>query len=818
MLIDLNGDAVSHLISENLANSPKTKSKIILFDAPAGAGKTYVLCKLAVDLANAGERILFVQPTKDLITATLKKIQEEDKYVDAFRIDETNTKHVVLSIIEYMKNADREGQILFITHASFERIAYVHRKNEWNLLIDEALQSHRSVPLKFKFTHAPLTDHLLTTPTDETWSKVEIGNQAGLSVLRDKMMEDDGLKLFEPAVSLVGSQHWNVYVHTDGYTRFVSDVASKAAPPQLFGLLKPSICEGYKSVRIAGARISESLLVKSWRLQGAQMQFEALDSLRYKAHTACERVTIYYAIKENWSKYLRNKHEQPLWKPLLRKISELADEQQFMYSANNDRVGLFMNDGKANRLPNAPHGLNDFTHFNFVAFLSARNLNPQYNSFLQTQGMTDDEIRCDLYYGNAYQAIMRGGLREPKNTEPQTIVVPDMGLALWLQSIFQGSKIEWLGFLLPEGTKKKSGRTRIYSSDAERKKAHRNKLSTRDYLQIWKDLIDKLPNHHEDDKLKCTEYCDEIDFINVSFVPRFQACIWESVEQKTNPRYVVASSHDQFIYKLREYHRRTVSSKESNRLMTLGCPAPDPISMRRAENMAFANGIMIDNDGGDLTPDEFANLFPHTAMVIYNTYSCTSLHRRWRAYIPTEYIMHPDMYKNVIEQIFIAVEKEGFNKDGTDGKRKHGFDKGKKNAANVLYLPCQAGEADASFFLEYRDSQRKPLDPTQWINFDDEPEAVQSFVRSSSTAKTRNGHSKSLQEEIDLEIERWRNGNVARNRDQSYSTLYYALKRKCVTSSLIEEIMTGEAQMCGTKRLRDARLGQLKRLIKCSNR
>lgn len=249
-------------------------------------------------------------------------------------------------------------------------------------------------------------------------------------------------------------------------------------------------------------------------------------------------------------------------------------------------------------------------------------------------------------------------------------------------------------------------------------------------------------------------------------------------------------------------------------LLTCGLPATKPATggMRRLDNIILANGIFLDNDGGDLSPQEFAEFFPSLELVIFNTYSSTPEKPRWRVYIPTECVMTKYIYRNIIEHIFSALESNGFDKDGDSGNRKHGFDKGKKNASDPMYLPCQAAHPRGSFFLEFREAPRSPLDPRSWINFDHEPESFIDLVQRSRPYE----HYKPLPEvEIEQELFRWRvEGDRPHNRNVGWSALYFALLAKGVPGAKIEEIMTEEAGKCASIRLRNDRIKQLVRLRK----
>ncbi|WP_460452593.1 DEAD/DEAH box helicase family protein [Alsobacter sp. SYSU BS001988] len=139
------------------------------FDALAGAGKTRALSRHADRLARHGHKVLFVQPTMHLITATLEN--EIQPLNPAYKVralhGETvpNDKSVVAEIVEYFRAAEPErGEVLFITHAAFFRTPYFERKRDWVLLMDEVPPVDVFEDLNLHDTHHLLTPYLTLIP------------------------------------------------------------------------------------------------------------------------------------------------------------------------------------------------------------------------------------------------------------------------------------------------------------------------------------------------------------------------------------------------------------------------------------------------------------------------------------------------------------------------------------------------------------------------------------------------------------------------------------------------------------------------------
>jgi primosomal protein N' len=98
---------------------------IFVFNALAGAGKTYALAKHADELARTGKKILFVQPTIQLIDNTYS-----DEFLARWKPDyriqpihsgsDNFSRSVKSEILNRMRAEDAGGEILLITHEAVD--------------------------------------------------------------------------------------------------------------------------------------------------------------------------------------------------------------------------------------------------------------------------------------------------------------------------------------------------------------------------------------------------------------------------------------------------------------------------------------------------------------------------------------------------------------------------------------------------------------------------------------------------------------------------------------------------------------------------
>jgi hypothetical protein len=142
---------------------------------------------------------------------------------------------------------------------------------------------------------------------------------------------------------------------------------------------------------------------------------------------------------------------------MIQAAKEVFPSGRFIWHGNKSLVdGPF--GSPAERLPNKPHGLNSFAGFDDIVFLSSLNPPTDHFRFFESRGLSGGEVRGFTYFAEAYQAIMRTSLRDPGNRQPKRILVPDRGLAEYLQDAFPGSRVEKLDIGLIDEVSKRRGR------------------------------------------------------------------------------------------------------------------------------------------------------------------------------------------------------------------------------------------------------------------------------------------------------------------------------------------------------------------------
>ncbi|MEP3948117.1 hypothetical protein [Ascidiaceihabitans sp.] len=160
---------------------------------------------------------------------------------------------------------------------------------------------------------------------------------------------------------------------------------------------------------------------------------------------------------------------------------QVFEDDEFVFLANNDNAEDTKRcfGTKAQQLPNAPWGLNDYQHIHNVAILSALNPTPAHRGFLNHLCQSSQAVRDALFHSNVYQAVMRSSLRNLDAKEPVCALVPDHNVAKALAGYFPGSSIEKMRMELKETDPKKVGRPTIVEKIPNSKSASDSKKRKR---------------------------------------------------------------------------------------------------------------------------------------------------------------------------------------------------------------------------------------------------------------------------------------------------------------------------------------------------
>ena len=375
------------------------------------------------------------------------------------------------------------------------------------------------------------------------------------------------------------------------------------------------------------------------------------------------------------------------------------------------------------RLPNVPHGLNDYSDVNNIAFLSALNPKSDHFRFLKTRGVDDDSVRRAVYCSAVYQSVMRSSIRDPQNLDSKIAIVPDISVARYLQDRFPRSIVEKLTAQIPESEiSTKAGRHRKYSSAKARQIEYRrrkrqNRSSDLLRLQGFPYLGEKSCGSEN------TAIIGDKKGIEIitNFVTHHGLCgtFYKHIKSGSPCAYLYCQNTELFIDVLAFFHSRKLPNKDANLLLS---PAifdpniPNELGTKHGlENIVAMRHLWMDFENGDLKPDELSELFPQIRLLVFNTYNHSKEKPRFRVIIPFDEPISSDDYSLLYNNIIEKIEDAGYSVGRGKGHPQSGLDVSKKTPTSLFYLPCQSQDPTQSFFKDYNDDKRKLLDPFAWI-------------------------------------------------------------------------------------------------------
>lgn len=711
------------------------RQTIFYVDALAGAGKTYSAIRYAHRLARRGQKVIVAQPSRHLIEMTVKNELQGLSPVRYTVLHGDRVKPVTPAIVAHFKETASGGEILFVTHEGLLRTPFIQNKGNWVLLWDEFPQIDHSVELNLPDTGKLIAPLIEVEPDDALYSiatPAGCEGEAGLEAMAQNANDDDVLRLFQNFARRMISDHFETYLISSQWMNLVSG-EGEVRRLSSFALLQPSFFKGFKQVVLLGACFEETLLNLLWSAQGVRFKPFKLP-LRYTRHQNGDLLRILYVTDEPWSKSIRDRKTgdqsgSVLDLALDRCRTRLGDAP-FIWMGNKDLSDGVFGVPNAIRLPNSPHGLNEFQHVHNVVVLSALNPSPGHFAFLESRGVDGEAVRTAGYRQAVYQAVMRSSLRDPDDRTAKTVVVMDRDTADWLAAKFSGSTVAVLGDTPLGPVRKKPGRSRIHATSAERKAAHRREQEIR--LLIEQDII-------TGDDLVASDYAALATQVRASMTEvagfpeqilgiasETAGTVFASLYSTRPTDHVTHEDDDAFIASLKSLHGDRFENKEDAGLISPAHFEPEMASetSRGLANIRHVRGVWLDNDGGDLSPDEFARLLPFLRIAAWNTFSSTPELPRWRAFIPTTQAMSLRVHRLILDQILKVLNKAGYwSKEQLAknlrirNRRLHGFDTSKLNPASMFFLPCQAAHPKGSFFTDYgeADRRRMPIEPYVWI-------------------------------------------------------------------------------------------------------
>lgn len=754
------------------------------FDALAGAGKTRKIAERAHFMAAKGAKVLICQPSMLLIDRTmedeLERINSSRRYPVTKIHGETNPGRVVAAVRDHMLHTKPGGEILVITHAAFLLSKQRHLQGlaaQWVLIIDETLNVAVGRSVNLPAHRAEFLKLISRRGQEPRYS--ELTTTKGAKLLRKAMRLDKAAKAVDPdddryeslvqTIRDIASDYRRVTTLSEQYISLAGEPDGDVKQMTIFSEVLPNVLMGFRKVIIASALFKDSLMYRVWRARGvefAPVGQQWFKGLRYTAHEHGDRMTIYYARRNDWSKSTRDRDVEDgvtVLDMVIESTKRLFGIEPWCWMGNVDMAESRLGACAHQRMPNSPHGLNSFQDFHNVAVFSALNATPPFFKWLYEIGIDGDEAKIAVARSTIYQAVMRCSVRNPASEDHKRIVVMDLATAEMLADLFPGAAVKQLPDmdLIEEG--KAWAMPRQTSSDRERKLKSREAVRTghmKDLEELnphdfWE--IDANPCHNtyiSTSYRSCDTKFDDFlalpdgmaaDANAADFDPNKYLAIYKSwvgpdgdviwsrdpvdadtsaTDYKDRYFYFRYGSHDMFIEMLRSFTSNVVPHKHDNYLVSVAHFAPfvGVDSARGLDNVAYLYGMWFDCDGGDLSHEQFAAMFPTLRMAIYSTHSSTAALKKWRVFIPTSHAMTPAAHRLILDLLLLFLREAGYRgkKELKDNPRiksrlAHGFDESKYNAAALFYLPCVTPDEGGRIWEDYNDVNRAPLNVREWV-------------------------------------------------------------------------------------------------------
>lgn len=670
---------------------------IYYVDALAGAGKTHSAIQHAVWMAGLGRKVAIIQPSKHLIQESYAKAivmaAKSGRFIPITRIDsDTNPANVTGALANHLRYTNpNEGEILFATHSAFLNCPYWHNRDLWAVVIDEIISPIQDMSLKLPQNHHYLTDVLELDNYNAHYSVLRVQEDhdklARFAIMAENKDDDQVHALFETVTTSIYSSHWTLFTQSANW-KAIENGSNTKDNLLIYGLLSPRFFEGFVEVTIMGAMFHDSILAKVWQDEVQFAEHKKIQgALRYQEHGAGNLLTIEYLFDRNWSKSFRNKElaGKKVFDLALERCAESMTGRDYIFVTNRDAEDYSRKMlATGVRVSNVCHGINEYQHINNAVFLSALNPAPSQFKMLQNLDVSADELSDAGYHQTVYQAIMRTSLRDPANSQPKHIIVPDKRAADYLAKHFKGCTVvrnKHLPVIKQEDVK--NGRPKTWVSDEQRNdaRAKRGRVEREQAALVQATPVRRIsivPSIYSP-QVEGFEYADNADLI----------------------RQLEAASHT------------VIADKKANVLLSPAAFNTEKSSdtKRGLDNIEYVNGVWLDNDGGDLTWQDFRAIFPTLHMVAFSTFSGGN---RYRVLIPTTTAMTIEVDHVIKRLIFDELAERGYaapGKETASKSKSHGFDVSKLTPSSLFFMPCKSANPEDSFFVELPGDE---LDPVVW--------------------------------------------------------------------------------------------------------
>ena len=571
--------------------------------APCSTGKTTAACHY-IAASRSVANYLYVAPSLELLNQTSRELTLLGVEPTAIT-SETHPRHVKGAIVRYLNSAPQIGAVLLVTWKAYIELPYFNRKSDWTVIVDEVPSVDRFHPYMVPRHGGVLSKHLtLRLIENQGLALVEAKDRKRLKRLLDGPRDqvDD---LFRDLFNDVLSLNHSVYVDRPSWNRIIDegDVSKEheANKVYLLSMLRPEALLGAK---LLGANVEDTLLYHWFRQKGVVFKPDPVisSSLRASPASLGERLRISYFLQgRSFSKYLGNKAViggrtvvggETIFDSMDALAASEFGNQSFLYIPNKHRRSIIDDLPNARAVSVACQGLNGLQDYHNLYFSAALNREPKHFAMLASLGLRPNLVHQATAHEAVYQAVMRTSLRDPEAREAVHVIVPDHASAERLGALLGSKNIARLGNL--------SVRQNPRLTPTEKSRRQRFvRLKTEIFLP--QDIPDSSIN---EDGMTSGKFDGETNLTcSLTFHKNMFA---NSRDQFRVETYQLQD----FIGELRETAKTLINRKDEAFLWN---PAVFNASRgdgyRTQSNFIRSSFLVLDFDGGTLSPEEFEEIF-----------------------------------------------------------------------------------------------------------------------------------------------------------------------------------------------------------------
>jgi hypothetical protein len=709
----------SHLQSLSYARFFPPRNLISYVGGPCSSGKTRQTC------AYIKERIyetnyVYVAPSNRLAEQTAADLRARGLSVLVIN-SSSHPRKVRRQIIKAMKEAFEFGVVLIVTWQAYVGLSYVPEEKDFQVIIDEIPQLDRFYAIR-----------LLPENVEQISKWVDIASSENEHIGAVEARDEDKLQRYleaeddinSEAIQIlrdVASPNQSVYVDLKSWNGVIEKRKKGKTDAEktvyFVALLKPDFL--YKSIML-GANFENSLLHFPFK-KHHDVRFKEFTEISQRlraVETGSRDIEVCYFLEDSY--FSKSKGRKPVGEDgtlieIMDKeaVSYFGDEK-FLYVANNDRNSPVLEaTPKARRISVQSHGLNCYDKHHNIYFSAALNRQPQHFKMLDHFGFDAAHVHSATAHEVVYQNAMRLSLRRPEATHPVRIIVPDRYTANRVAELLGVKEITRIGDI--------DLKRREPLSPSQRNRKSKTKKLVQDLFgpnRLRFSLKDEK-SHQNGAKSDLISKASNLNTCFLTFHKSVDAlCEEEFIENELE--------WQDFIKFLRQHSKTPVKNKGKDTFLfnpAIFDPAIDKSGYRKKANFVGSCMLVLDFDNGNLSPDEFEDIFWNKAgkgqkrsFIICNSFSRSPEQpNRFRVMFlykkPALSIAeHEAVFNSIVERL----EGEGFT------VKEMCLDTQCKTGVQSFFMPCtNLAHPDYAFFRTHgtktTEIERYGIDPSTYL-------------------------------------------------------------------------------------------------------